>query len=198
MALHRIPFAIAGLAWLAVAGYGYRATRYDGAVDWEGPYLLYTLALIIGASVVVGTAAWLTRDAPRTTLLTTGLVFAGLGVVSTIVAWALPLWMLLLGLGLTLITVSAQRTERRTAGLLAAGQLVGLLVLWAGVAAEVGRRDSYGDYPAAVGIALIITAAITVLALVDLATTPERSPAPPGDIGSPVPTIQATVSHSAP
>lgn len=193
MTLHRIPLAIAGLAWPIVAGYGYWTARYDSD-DWESPYLLYTSALIVGASVVVGTAAWLTRNAHRTTLHTTGLVFAGLGVVATIVAWALPLWMMLLGGGLALIALSAERSERRTIGFLAAGQLVGLAVLFGGIATEIGRRDSYGDYPAAIGIALVVTASITVLALVDLATTPNRPAVPPGDIGSPMPPIRTTVS----
>jgi hypothetical protein len=42
------------------------------------------------------------------------------------------------------------------------------VALVAGIAAEVGSRDEYGDFPAAAGIALIVTAAVTVLALVDL------------------------------
>jgi len=58
---------------------------------------------------------------------------------------------------------------------LAAGQLIGMAALFAGIAAEVSEPDSYGDYPAAGGIALIVTAALTIVALVELT----RTPAPP-------------------
>jgi hypothetical protein len=57
--------------------------------------------------------------------------------------------------------------------MLAAGQLAGLASLAAGIAAEVGERDSYGDYPAAGGIALIVTAAVTILAIVDVSRQTE-------------------------
>ena len=44
--------------------------------------------------------------------------------------------------------------------------------------AKVGEPDGYGDYPAAVGIALIATAAITIVALGDFTRGPAQHPAP--------------------
>ena len=190
MALHRlVPIVIAGVAWPAVAGYGYWTARYDSD-DWEGPYMLYTVALIIGASVVVGTAAWLTRDAPsdnpshdrpgvrrpRRRRHDRGMGAAAVDDAARRRPGP--------------DHASAERTERRNDR--SVGRQLnssGLRCCSAGIAAEVGRRDSYGDYPAAVGIALVVTAAITVLALVDLATTPDRRAIARTGAGSVVPSI---------
>jgi hypothetical protein len=49
--------------------------------------------------------------------------------------------------------------------LLAGAQLLGMAFLFAGMAAEVGRVDEYGDYPAAFGIGLAVTAVATIVSL---------------------------------
>jgi MFS family permease len=164
---------IAGLAWLAVAGYGYQATSVESGDDWEGPYMLFTVTLLVGAVLAVVAAAWLSRQGGRRRLRTAGLIVSGVGVAATIVAWALPLWMTVLGIGFAMIAVASGPRERRAVAVLAAGQLVGLVALFIGIAAEVGDPDSYGDYPAAGGIALIVTAFLTIAAMVQLTRTPE-------------------------
>jgi len=58
---------------------------------------------------------------------------------------------------------------RRGIACLSAAQLVGTPVLIVAIENEVGTPDSYGDYPAAGSIALVVTAAITILGLVQLA-----------------------------
>ena len=63
----------------------------------------------------------------------------------------------------------------------AVAQLLGMTTMFIGLTAELGRRDEYGDYPAAFGIGLVVTAAITLLSLYQLdrsagtsvASTPE-------------------------
>jgi 4-amino-4-deoxy-L-arabinose transferase-like glycosyltransferase len=154
---------------LVVAGYGYRSTHHDDSDDWERPYALYTLGLVLGALLIVAAATSMTRQNARPRLRMVGLVICGLGVATTIVAWALPLWMTVLGAGLALLAIAAGPRQRRAVVALAGAQLAGLVALFAGIAAEVGQPDEYGDYPAAGGIALIVTAAVTVLALIDLA-----------------------------
>ncbi|MEO5841451.1 MAG: hypothetical protein ABIQ73_12405 [Acidimicrobiales bacterium] len=168
----RMLAAIAGLAWVAVAWYGYRATTVDDGEGWEGPYLVLTIGLIIGAVLSVMAAASLTQQGGRRRLRTAGLIVSGLGVATTLVAWALPVWMTVLGIGLAMVAFASNPRERKVVALLAAGQLVGLAALFAGIAAKVGETDSYGDYPAAGGIALIVTAALTIVALVKLTRTP--------------------------
>jgi hypothetical protein len=163
---------IAGLAWLAVAWYGYWEFTDSDGDGWEGPYLVLTIGLIVGATLSVMAAAWMTQQGGRRRLRTAGLIVSALGVAATLVAWALPLWMTVLGVGFAMVAVASAPRERRVVGLLAAGQLVGMAALFAGIAAKVGEPDSYGDYPAAGGIALIVTAALTIAALVELTRTP--------------------------
>ena len=83
-------------------------------------------------------------------------------------AWALPVWMALFGAGFALVGVAAGSARGRLLAVLAAAQLIAIAVLIAGVEAEVGRPDEWGDYPAAGGIALVVVASITVAAIVTL------------------------------
>lgn len=174
----RVLAIIAGLAWLAVAWYGYWEVRENDGDGWEGPYLVLTIGLIVGAVLSVMAAARLSRQGERRRLRTAGLIVSAVGVVATIVAWALPLWMTVLGVGLAMVAFASGPRQRRVIGLLAAGQLIGLAALFAGIAAEVGEPDSYGDYPAAGGIALIVTSALTIVGLVQLTRTTTSTPAP--------------------
>jgi hypothetical protein len=104
-------------------------------------------------------------------------VVSGLGVLASVVAWALPFWMTILGVGLAMVAYAAAPTARRAVALMAAGQLVGMATLFVGVIAEVGPTDSYGDYPAADGIALMVTAGLTIAGLVDLTRSTAPEPA---------------------
>lgn len=170
----------AGFAWLAIASYGIGSAMIDVGDDWELTYMLFSLALLVGAALVVTVVARLTRESSRPGLRMVGLIVCSLGVVSSIVAWALPLWMTLLGLGFAMLAIASGPRERRAVALLAAGQLVGLVVMFAGIAAEVGRQDEWGDYPAAGGIAVVVTAALTVIALFKLRGGIERGPVTQG------------------
>ena len=160
--------AFGGLAWLVVAVYGVLSSRVDDGDSWEGPYLVFTAALMIGAVLVVGAAAMVTQNAERRRLRMAGLIVSGFGVALTLVAWAIPVWMTVLGVGLALIAGAAGPSARRAVAVLAAAQLVGLVALFVGIAIELGEADSYGDYPAAAGLALIVTAAFTIFAIVEL------------------------------
>jgi hypothetical protein len=158
----------AAAAWLVIAGFGVAETRTDDN-GWL-PYTLYMLALIVGAALIVVAAASATQiGAQRRRLRIAGLVVSGVGILSTIVAGALPLWMALLGIGLTMLAAASGPRARRAVAVSAAGQALGIVALFAGIAAEIGETDEYGDYPAASGIALIVTAIVTIVALVDYA-----------------------------
>jgi hypothetical protein len=156
---------VAGVAWLVVAGYGVRSAAVADDAGWEPVYTVFMLALIVGAALTVWVAASATRDSDRPRLRTAGLVVSGVGVVACLVAWALPLWMTLLGVGFAMVAVASNPGRRRAPALLAAGQLGAVAVMFAGILAEVGRRDEWGDYPAAGGIALAVVAAMTIVAL---------------------------------
>jgi len=160
---------VAGFAWLVVAGYGVRSATVDDDGDWGLTYLVFTLALLVGVALSVTVATLATRQSDRPRLRMVGLVVGSLGgVASLVAAWALPLWMTVLGVGFAMVAVASGPRQRRPLTLLAAGQLVGIAVLFAGIAAEVGRRDYWGDYPVAGGVAVAVVAATTIIALLGL------------------------------
>ncbi len=172
---------VAGVAWLVVAGYGVRSAVVEDDRGWELTYTVFSVALLVGVAASVGIATLATRQSGRPRLRMLGLVVSGLGGVAALVAWALPLWMTILGVGFAMVTVASGSRQRRAVALMAAGQLVGLAVMFVGIAAEVGRRDEWGDYPAAGGIAVVVVAAMTIIALFVLARSTEWRGAMQGD-----------------
>ncbi len=162
--------SLAALAWLTVGGYGIWQILDQGSSDyWHIPYLILTLALVVGGVLTV-VAVWnLSRGVERPPLRWIGLAFCALGVVlSTVAAWAVPVWMTLFAVGFGLVAISGSKPWRRAVAFLAAAQLVGMAVMFTAMAAEVGRRDEYGDHPAAFGIGVLVTAAATVWSLYQL------------------------------
>lgn len=187
----RTPTLIAGMAWLVVAGYGLRTAIVDDDRGWELTYTVFSLALLVGAAASVAVASAATRRSDRPRLRMAGLVVGGLGGAAALVAWALPLWMTILGVGFAMVAIASGSRQRRAVALLAAGQLVGLAVLFAGTAAQMGRRSEGGEYPAADGLALLVLAAITIYALVGLAWSSWR----PGELHGDAP-LTLAVSDS--
>jgi hypothetical protein len=174
---------VAGFAWLVVAGYGVREATVDDEGAWRLAYLLFSIALLVGAAATVSLATLASRKSGRPRLRIAGLVVSGLGCALALVAWALPVWMTVLGVGFAIVAVSSAPRPRRALALLAAGHLVGVAVMFVGIAAEVGRRDEYGDYPAAGGIAVGVVAAMTIIALVQLGRSIGHQGPPQGDQG---------------
>ena len=166
----------AGFGWLAVAGYGLISIIADNDDDWQAAYLALSAGLLVGTVLGIVVVASATRDSDHPRLRKVGLIVSGVAAAASIMAWALPLWMTLLGVGFAMIAKASAPQQRRPLALLAAGQLIGLAVLFTLLVAEVGRRDEWGDHPAAGGFALIVTAAITIIALFELTKSRERRP----------------------
>jgi hypothetical protein len=80
------------------------------------------------------------------------LTIAGLGVAASLVAWAVPLWMGLQGIGY-LVFASAVRSRdtapRPSTLAVASGFVIGVAVFVVANFAKIGWTDSYGDYPLA-------------------------------------------------
>jgi hypothetical protein len=160
---------VAGAAWLIVAGSGV----IDGFVDygdgWALPYTVFALALALGAALSLAVGAQATQESARPRLRMVALAVCALGaVLSFIGAWALPLWMAILGVGFAMLAAAAHPAQRRPLGLLAAGQLAGIAVLIVGIEAQLGRVDEYGDYPLAGGVAVFVVAVTAIAALLTL------------------------------
>ena len=88
-----------------------------------------------------------------------------IAVFSTLVAWALPFWMLSIGIGYGVFAMSAPQ-HRRDLAFLAVAQLAGVAVLLAGESLGVGPSDEWGDHPVAAVAAIMTTSLLTVLALI--------------------------------
>ena len=165
----RTMTVIAGAAWLVIAGSELLHGLVDYGDSWEVPYTVFMLALVVGATLTIAVAAEATRESARPRLRIAGLVVSALGAVACLVgAWALPLWMGILGAGFALLAAAAEPAARRPLALLAAGQLAGIVVLIAGIEAKVGRAGEHVDYPLAGGIAVLVVAATAIVALFNL------------------------------
>jgi hypothetical protein len=161
--------SLASLAWIVVGGYGLWGILVEESGDnWQTPYLIFASALFLGAALTVAAVWIVSRREERSRTRVIGLGVCVVGVLSTLVAWALPLWMTLLAVGYAVVGVSGLRPWRRSVAFLAGAQLLGMASMFVGIAAEVGRRDEYGDHPVAFGIGIVVTAAATVVSLYQL------------------------------
>lgn len=171
----RPAIILGACAWLGVAGYGISTAITESGDGWRIGYALFTVALVLGSACTVLIVAVASHDGNRPRLRMAGLVVSGLGcVVSAMAAWALPVWMTLFGAGFALVCVAAGTARWTQLAVLAAAHLIAIGVLIAGIEAEVGHRNEWGDYPAAGGIALVVVATITVAAIVTLTRNADR------------------------
>ena len=161
--------SLASLAWIVVGGYGlWGILVEDSGDDWQTPYLIFASALFLGAALTVPAIWSVSRRDERSPARMIGLGECVVGLLSTRVAWALPLWMTILAIGFAVVAISGQRPWRRSVAFLAGAQLLGMAAMFVGIAAEVGRRDEYGDHPVAFGIGIVVTAGATVVSLYHL------------------------------
>jgi hypothetical protein len=148
----------ASLCWLGVGILGV----WDVASDEGGEgtrYVLFSIALLLAAVLTLAVAESCTRATERSVLRWSGLGVGGIAVASTLVAWAGPLWMTMLAISLAFLAVAAPPDMRVGLATVSAGHVAGIVVTVAGIEAEVGRQDSYGDYPAAAGLGVCVAAA---------------------------------------
>jgi hypothetical protein len=155
---------LASLCWLSVGVLGV----WDVASDEGGEgsrYVLFSVALLLAAVLTLAAAESGTRATERAALRWCGLGIGVLAVASTLVAWASPLWMTLLAISLAVLAVAAPPGIRAGLATVSAGHVAGIVVTVAGIEAEVGWQDSYGDYPAAAGLGVCAAAAGSVLGM---------------------------------
>lgn len=167
----RLVVAGAIVGWIGVGIYGvWQIAAEDAGEGWELPYAMFTVALILATalSLVVGWTAG--SDIARPTLRRCAVGVGALALASALmVAWALPLWMALIAVSLVLFAITAPPDTRTALGIVAAAQIVGIAALYVAVIAEIGEQDSYGDYPAAFGVGLVVTGVFSVLGLATFA-----------------------------
>lgn len=152
---------IAAAAWVLVPvawsiGAGLES---DGSAGGGEVFFVLGWAALVGAGVL--TLLAILRIAPkrnRGRMLRVGIVVHALGLlVSAVVFWFIPLWAALYSVAMVFYALGAPQVRRATliiAGAMAAG-VVSLVVL---TALEVGRPDTYGDYPVAWAASYFIAA----------------------------------------
>jgi hypothetical protein len=142
---------IAAGAWLAAAGAFVLETTFTD--QWQVYYGAFS-ALILGGGVftllaMLGVGKRLGGLGPVGAI---ALTIAGLGVAASLVAWAVPFWMGLQGIGY-LVFASAVRSRdtapRPSTLAVASGFIIGTAVFVVANFAKIGWTDSYGDYPLA-------------------------------------------------
>ncbi len=149
----------AGAGWLVLVASAVRSLLVDDGDNWELPYNAFALALFVAVALTVVVLWVSTQDADRPRLRAAGLAVTALGVAgSFLVAWALPLWMTLLGAGFAVLAASSPAPQRRAVGLLAAAQLAGIAVQFGALGLGV-REDPASD------VAVLVTAAAMALVL---------------------------------
>ena len=163
---------VACVLWLGVAA---STTKWWETIDdWRLWYGIYTLLLGSAAALTAATAISATWRGSTERMKTPGVALTGIAVCTTVIAWALPLWMVSIALGYSVLAIEFPR-QRRRLGLLAFAQVAGVAVMLAGNAARLGPSDEWGDHPMAGSAAVTTTALLTVAALILLARSPRRS-----------------------
>lgn len=154
------------LGWLGVGAYGIWVVAGEGTSDnWEQPYMLFSIALVLATTSTLAVGSAVSRGTDRTVARRFGIGFGALAVASCVAAWALPLWMTLVALSAVGFAVASSRAVRPGLAGLAVAQVIGMATMFAAIQAEIGPKDSYGDYPVAFGISLVVAPAVSALAL---------------------------------
>ena len=141
----------------------------DVLFDWSTTSydVFWAFVAAAGALTFLATLGLRARHGGLGKLGLAGLIILGLGVVAAIVlAWALPFWMALQGVGLLFIAVAAwpmRVAPRLPLVAYGSGMLMGIVAFVILNLMKVGSVDRYGDYPVAWAIGgavgFIITAA---------------------------------------
>ena len=170
----RIPFLVSAVLWLAAGGISRRRALYADGEDWELPYALFTVFLMMAAAATTLTIVMHTSTSGRRATSRIGAVaLAVVGTMSTIVAWALPLWAVLLAAGFAAL-VATGSPHARNAIWLSGALLAGLAVAIVALTAKIGPPGEYNDYSEAQSWGVTLGCALTAIVLVMFARRPSE------------------------
>jgi hypothetical protein len=158
-------FAIAAAAlWLATAAIIF-STSFENDDDWQAAYLVFSIAVlaagVLGLLAAIGVSK---RLGGVGTVGMIGLMITGVGVMASIIAWAVPFWMGLQGVGLLVVGLAVLRSggaPKWSTVFVSSGFLLGVITFVVARAAELGDIDEWGNYPDAdwlggsVGLAIV-------------------------------------------
>ena len=158
--------------WLAVLAFFWLEQNVNESDNTL--YFIWTVIILAaGALTFVATFALRQRHETSGRLGTVGLVVLGAGVLVGIVAWAIPGWMLIQGVGMLLIFLAIRPTglaPRRPSLAYGSGMLIGVAVYGVLTLMKVGTSDQYGDYPVAWGAGITVGLIIVAAGLAGIGT----------------------------
>ena len=144
-------FALAAAFFWLAAAVTYGLTRSFSTDDWQTGYLIFSITILLGGILGLLAAVGVSKRLGGLGVAgMIGLVITGAGVVVSIIAWAMPLWMGLQGIGLLIFGIAALRTgiaPKWSTVFTASGFALGIITFIAANTAELGDKDQYGDYP---------------------------------------------------
>jgi hypothetical protein len=170
---HRIALRTAlfvdAVLWFATGAAARNRELYGDSENWGGPYALFSVLLLLAAAVATfAITMYTSRPGPPSASRIAAIALAVLATVSTVAAWAFPLWAVLLATGVAALAATGPR-HRRNALWLGAALLGGLAVAVVGVTAELGPAGSYNDYSEAQGWGITVACALAAVVLAMLA-----------------------------
>lgn len=168
----RTALLVVAFLWLAT-GVATRIRDMYSDDDWEGPYALFSVLLLLAAaSTTVVIAQYTSEQGSRSASRTAAVALAVLGTVSTVMAWAFPLWAVLLAAGYVALAATGP-PQRRRAGWLGGALLAGLAVAIFAVTAKLGPAGEYNDYSESQSWGITVACALAAAVLTVLARTSE-------------------------
>jgi hypothetical protein len=164
-------FALAAAAlWLIAAAVVIMDWGFLNEDNWQMGYILFSVTVltagVLGVLAAVGVSKRL-GGLGATGMI--GLVITSVGVLASVIAWAVYLWMGLQGIGLLVFGIAVLRSgiaPKWSTMFVSSGFLVGLITWIVADAAKFGDLDEWGDYPDALWAALIVGVVIVAIGLI--------------------------------
>jgi hypothetical protein len=164
-------FALAAAAlWLIAAAVVITDWGFLNEDNWQMGYMLFSVTVltagVLGVLAAVGVSKRL-GGLGATGMI--GLVITSVGVLASVIAWAVYFWMGLQGIGLLVFGIAVLRSgiaPRWSTMFVSSGFLVGLITWIVADAAKFGDLDEWGDYPDALWAALIVGVVIVAIGLI--------------------------------
>lgn len=123
-------------------------------------YFIWSASILVaGVLTFIATLGLRRRQEKLGGLGTTGVVILGAGVIVSLISWAIPLWMTIEGVGMLLVVLSIRPigvAPRAPLFAYGSGMLIGAIIFFVLTSMKVGTPDSYGDYPLAWVIGLVV------------------------------------------
>jgi hypothetical protein len=162
-------FALVAAALWLIAATSYLLTETLDNWDNVDYYIFSVSILVAGVLTLLAMVGVGERLGGLGALGMVGLAITGLGVLASVIAWALPLWMGIQGVGMLVFGTAVLMkgiAPRWGTLLVSSGFALGTIVWIVGTTAELGDVDQYGDYKDVWAAAVVVGLAIVTAGLV--------------------------------